>query len=180
MAGAIPAVRSRFRGLGRWRRCRGRFPRKESRFGGRRRDIEVRGDDGAGARAPEEKRKKREMTSGAHDLPDKYLGITSSGPSAGPVRTVRESVVTVSPRRSTPRALVSPTQRPWPGPCNPPPSHAGAELQAREPPLTPLSRRPPGRRAPPPSRPPCAASPPAPREFSPLSLPLLLPRVPLS
>ena len=95
MAGAIPAVRSRFRGLGRWRRCRGRFPRKESRFGGRRREIEVRGDDGAGARAPEEKRKKREMTSGSHDLPDKYLGITSGGPSAGRVRTVREAVVTV-------------------------------------------------------------------------------------
>ena len=48
----IPAVRSRSRGWGRWRRCRGRFPRKESRFGGRRREIEVRGDDGAGARAP--------------------------------------------------------------------------------------------------------------------------------
>ena len=28
------------------------FPRKESRFGGRRREIEARGDDGAGARAP--------------------------------------------------------------------------------------------------------------------------------
>ena len=66
-------------------------------FGGRRREIEVRGDDGAGARAPEEKRKKREMTSGSHDLPDKYLGITSGGPSAGPVRTVREAVVTVAP-----------------------------------------------------------------------------------
>ena len=56
--------------------------------------IEIRGDDGTGARAPEEKRKKREMTSGSHDLPDKYLGITSGGPSAGPVRTVREAVVT--------------------------------------------------------------------------------------
>ena len=81
--------------MGRWRRCRGRFPRKESRFGGRRREIEVRGDDGVGARAPEEKRKKREMMSGSHDLPDKYLGITSGGPSAGPVRTVREAVVTL-------------------------------------------------------------------------------------
>ena len=34
------------------------------------------------------------MTSESHDLPDKYLGITSGGPSAGPVRTVREAVVT--------------------------------------------------------------------------------------
>ena len=28
------------------------FPCKESRFGGRRREIEARGDDGAGAQAP--------------------------------------------------------------------------------------------------------------------------------
>ena len=40
------------------------------------------------------KEEKREMTSESHDLPDKYLGITSGGPSAGPVRTVREAVVT--------------------------------------------------------------------------------------
>ena len=36
------------------------------------------------------------MTSESHDLPDKYLGITSGGPSAGPMRTVREAVVTVT------------------------------------------------------------------------------------
>ena len=44
--------------------------------------------------ALEEKGKKRGMTSESHDLPDKYLGITSGGPSAGPLRTVREAVVT--------------------------------------------------------------------------------------
>ena len=44
--------------------------------------------------ALEEKRKKKGMTSGSRVLPDKYLGITSGGPSAGPVRTVREAVVT--------------------------------------------------------------------------------------
>jgi len=38
--------------LGRWRRCRGRFSREESRFGDRRREIDGRGDDGASVRAP--------------------------------------------------------------------------------------------------------------------------------
>ena len=47
--------------------------------------------------ALEEKGKKRGMTSGSHDLPDKYLGITSGGPSADLVRTVREAVVTTLP-----------------------------------------------------------------------------------
>ena len=52
VAGMIPTVRSRSRGLGRWGRCRGRFPREESRFGGRRREIDGRGAGGASARAP--------------------------------------------------------------------------------------------------------------------------------
>ena len=76
--GRISAVRSRSRGLGRWRRCRGRFPREESRYGGRRREIDKRGAGGARElelrSALDEVRRKREMTSGSHDYPDKYLG----------------------------------------------------------------------------------------------------------
>ena len=76
--GMIPAVRSRSRGWERWRRCRGRFPHEESRFGGRRREI-----DGKGRRRRERslrsaldevRRRKREMTSGSHIHPNKYLG----------------------------------------------------------------------------------------------------------
>ena len=59
--------------------------------------------------ALEEKGKKRGMTSGSHDLPDKYLGITSGGPSAGPVRTVREAVVTILP----PKRNLAPRFKEW-------------------------------------------------------------------
>ena len=59
--------------------------------------------------ALEEKRKKKGMTSGSRDLPDKYLGITSGGPSAGPVRTVREAVVTILP----PKRNLAPRFNKW-------------------------------------------------------------------
>ena len=60
-----------------------------SRGGG---DVEVSG------RAPlisgwSEQREEEDMTDGSHKG-GKYLGVTSGGPSAGPVRTVRETVVT--------------------------------------------------------------------------------------
>jgi len=56
------------------------FPCKESRFGGRRREIEARGDDGAGARAPLGSGRKKEeerIDEWVPRHPDKYLGDAS-------------------------------------------------------------------------------------------------------
>ena len=76
--GRIPAMRSWCRGLGRWRGCRGTFPHEESRFGGRRREIEGKGKPAGRAHELRSTldgvRRKRDMTSGSHIHPDKYLG----------------------------------------------------------------------------------------------------------
>ena len=56
------------------------FPCKESRFGGRRREIEARATMARELElrlALEGKRKKRGLTSGSHGHPDKYLGDAS-------------------------------------------------------------------------------------------------------
>ena len=85
--------RSRSRGWGRWRRCRGRFPREESRFGGRRREIDGRGrrrrERASGARHwSKNEEEEEDMKGGSHNQ-NKYLGVTladrppiPSGPSA--------------------------------------------------------------------------------------------------